>query len=100
LDIYSHILFEIIRQHKIQGLYYIGGLERISRFDLDLKICNIFNFNKKLIKPVSVDNINSTEKRPKDYSLNNNKAISILKTKFMSIDEGLNALRRLNISKL
>jgi dTDP-4-dehydrorhamnose reductase len=97
--IYDYNLCEIIlniaSQQSVQGIYHLGGEWKISRYDLGLKICEIFKFNKGLLIPISIDRLSTGEKRPSDCSLLVGKAKNIINNKMMSVDEGLLALKEL-----
>lgn len=87
------ILIELAKREDLQGLYHICGSQRLSRFELGLKLSKIFDFNKDLIIPISVDDFSFKDKRPKDCSMRNDKAKSVLKTKFWSVEEGLKNMK-------
>lgn len=57
-----------------QGIYHVVSPISITNYDTGLKICKLFNFDKKLMTPVRVDNDPSI-KRGKDLSLNTDKII-------------------------
>jgi len=78
---------------KRTGVYHVTGSERISRYDFAVKIAEVFNLNKNLIKRVKTKDLSWKAKRPKDSSLN----ISKLKNEniYMSnINEGLNKMKK------
>ena len=77
---------EII-QYRKTGIINIAG-ERVSRYELALKIKEKFNLDG-IIK--EVDNVKSwTAKRPFDSSLDISKAKKLLSVDFYSLDENLN----------
>jgi len=77
---------EII-QYRKTGIINIAG-ERISRYELALKIKEKFNLNG-IIK--EVDNVKSwVAKRPFDSSLDISRAKKLLSVDFYSLDENLN----------
>ncbi len=47
-----------------KGIYNIGGLEYLSRYDFALKIANVFKLDKSLINPITTDKLNQKAKRP------------------------------------
>jgi len=91
------ILIELSEFDTIQGLYNLCGSERLSRLEFGFQLCEIFGFNKKLIIPISVDDIEFKDKRPKDCSMSNEKSMNVLKTEFCSIKEGLVDMRKENV---
>lgn len=46
------------------GVYNIGGLEYLSRFDFAVKIAEVFGLNKNLINETTTDKLNQKAKRP------------------------------------
>lgn len=46
------------------GIYNIGGLEYLSRYDFAIKIAEIFNLDKNLINQTTTDKLNQKAKRP------------------------------------
>jgi dTDP-4-dehydrorhamnose reductase len=67
-------------KNNLKGIYHCAGSERISRYDFAIKIANIFNLDKSLIKKVSSVELNQLAKRPRDSSLVIEKAEHDLKT--------------------
>jgi dTDP-4-dehydrorhamnose reductase len=75
------------------GIYHVTGSERISRYDFALKVAEIFNLDKKLIKKVKTKDLNWKAKRPKDSSLNIDK-LKKLGIKMSNINEGLSKMKK------
>ncbi|MGE5682352.1 MAG: dTDP-4-dehydrorhamnose reductase [Bacillota bacterium] len=61
-------IYRIIEQKK-QGIYNIGGLEFLSRFDFTIKIADFFKLNKELIKPIRTCDLNQQAPRPLNSGL-------------------------------
>jgi dTDP-4-dehydrorhamnose reductase len=89
---FCDIIFEISLNDQIHGLYNICGTQRLSRFDLGLKISELFGFDKRLIIPVLVSNSALNEIRPRDCSMKNSKLKAAIKTKIQTIEEGLSEM--------
>lgn len=87
------ILLDLAKREDLQGVYHICGSQRLSRFEFGLKLSDIFGFTKEFIIPISVNEFSSKDERPKDCSMRNEKARSVLKTKFWSIEEGLKDMK-------
>ncbi|MBA4406826.1 dTDP-4-dehydrorhamnose reductase [bacterium] len=51
-------------EFKKEGIYNIGGIEMLSRFDFTLRIAEYFNLDKKLILPILTKDLNQTAHRP------------------------------------
>ena len=84
----SRMLIEIAKR-QIVGIIHLAGATRISRYEVAELVADKLNFDKKLLKPVNLDNMNWPAKRPKDSSLDVAKAFSILNEKPFIIDQGL-----------
>jgi len=85
----AEILFELY-ENKNYGLFNIVGSEKISKYDFAMKIAEIFNLDKSLIKKTTIDKFPFKAKRPKDISLNIEKVKRLLKkTKLLDAREGL-----------
>lgn len=61
-------IYKIIEQKK-QGIYNIGGLEFLSRFDFTLKIADFFKLRKDLIIPIETSELNQLAPRPLNSGL-------------------------------
>ena len=84
----SRMLIEIAKR-QIVGIINLSGATRISRYDVAELVADKLNFDKKLLNPVNLDDMNWPAKRPKDSSLDVAKAFSILNEKPFIIDQGL-----------
>lgn len=61
-------IYRIIEQKK-QGIYNIGGLEFLSRFDFTIKIADFFKLDKELVKPIKTCDLNQLAPRPLNSGL-------------------------------
>lgn len=89
------ILIELANRRDLQGIYHLGGPQRVSRLQFGWKLCDIFGFSRRLIQPIKMRSYISEYTRPKDCSLNSAKAMKILTTRFWTIDEGLEDMKSL-----
>lgn len=87
-------LLALFKYNK-KGIYHVAGIERINRFDFAKKIAEIFELDKKLIKPVISDKIKQIAERPKDTSLDISKAKKELNMDFLGVEEGLKKMKEL-----
>jgi len=94
IDNLCKILLEITKKDNLKGLFNICGPDRISRYEFGIQLSKIFEFDEELVIPISIDEFNFKDKRPKDCSMNNKKAMNVLETKFWSIEEGLKDMKR------
>ncbi|HRN93736.1 MAG: SDR family oxidoreductase [Chitinophagales bacterium] len=60
---------------KANGIFHLGGPQRISRYEFGLLAAKIFKLDSHLIMPCLQSEIKTTAPRPKDVSLNSTKAI-------------------------
>lgn len=67
--------------------------KKISKYDLAIMICNLFSFNKKLIKKGSSTDISFKASRPKDTSLSNEQAKKLLNNNFLSLNDSLKKIK-------
>lgn len=78
----------------LQGIYHTSGCERISRYDFARKIAEVFRLDASLINPVKMGELKAwIAKRPRDSSLNTQKAQGKLRIKPLNINEGLGKLK-------
>ena len=84
----SGMLIEIAKR-QIVGIIHLAGATRISRYEISELVAEKLNFDKKLLKPVTIKEMKWPAKRPQDSSLDVSKAFSILNEKPLNIDQGL-----------
>jgi dTDP-4-dehydrorhamnose reductase len=89
-DNLAELILELIERDET-GIFHASGSERISRFDFAIKIAEIFNLNKDLIKPITSDQLNWIAKRPMDSSLDTSKISRIEKP--LNIEDALTKMR-------
>jgi len=89
----AEMITEIL-ERKIVGTYHLAGATRINRYNFARLIAKTFNLNEKLIQPTTSTNLQWIAKRPRDSSLNINKAIQTLHNKPFNIEESLKILRK------
>jgi len=81
-----------------QGVIHLGGSEKISKFDFAKRLAKTFGEDESFIIPFNSENFGFKTKRPKDLSLSTERAKGILRTKLLSVDEGLEELKLLKES--
>lgn len=75
------------------GIWNAGGETVLNKYDFALKIAEVFNLDKKLIKPTTISELDYHANRPRDVSLNMNKLNSVgIYTK--NIEEGLIQMKK------
>jgi dTDP-4-dehydrorhamnose reductase len=89
----AEMLLEIT-ERKITGTLHTSGATRISRHEFALRLSKVFNLNTDLIKPATTDEIGWKAKRPKDSSLNTNKASTLLNAKPLKVNRALEMMKK------
>lgn len=88
----TEMLLEIT-ERKIAGTLHTAGATRVSRHEFALKLAEVFNLNKDLIKPATINEMTWRAKRPKDSSLNVSKARALLNAKPLKLNQALAIMR-------
>ncbi len=83
-----------IYENDKHGIFHVAGKTCVNRYEIGIKIAEVFGFDERLISTSTSDNSNWVAKRPNMCCLNINKMEKVLGVKSMSIDEGLNAMKR------
>jgi len=83
-----------IIEFRKTGVYNIGGKEFLSRFDFTLRIAEYFNLDKKLILPITTDELKQPARRPLKSGLLILKAETELGYKPHTISETLAAMKK------
>lgn len=84
---------KIIEFKKI-GIFNVGGIEFLSRYDFTLRIADYFNLDKKLITPIRTEELKQSARRPLKSGLIILKAETELGYKPHSIVESLAAMKK------
>ncbi len=79
----------------LSGIINIASRDRISKYDFALKLAQIFELDRNLIRPIGNNDAPGYEKRPLDVSLSVSKARKLLKTKLLSSEESISQLKKL-----
>lgn len=78
-----------LANHHYCGIIHLGGPQKVSRYEIGLMLCEIFDLDKKLLIPVKSAEIQLKVPRPLDCSLDISRARRILKTGFEDCMSGL-----------
>ena len=89
----AEAILEIWKQTK-SGRFHVCGKECINRFDFAIKVTQIFSLDKKLIQPITSEQLEQIAKRPKKSCLDITKAEKILKIKLLDINQGLLEMKK------
>jgi len=82
-----------IAERRLLGTFHLAGATRISRYDFARLIARKFNLDERLIQPIASNEISWIAQRPRDSSLNVEKASRTLKIKPLDIHRSLEILR-------
>lgn len=88
----AEAIMRIIEMDK-RGVYHTAGDERINRFKFAQNIADVFDLDSNLINPIKSTELIQKAKRPKDSSLNVEKAQRDLGIKMLNTVEGLNYMK-------
>lgn len=83
-----------IIEFKKTGIFNVGGIEFLSRYDFTLRIADYFNLDKKLITPIRTEELKQSARRPLKSGLIILKAETELGYKPHSIIESLAAMKK------
>ena len=78
-----------LMNHSYTGVIHLGGPQKVSRYEMGLMLCEMFDLDKNLLKPVKSAEIQLKVPRPLDCSLDISRARSILHTGFEDCKSGL-----------
>jgi len=99
-QIYSPVLNAVlaeaiheIYESEIDGIIHFSSLDAISRFEFGIMMADIFDFNKENIHPARMEDMPWKAKRPKDSSLNNDRALRTMTRKPITVSQELNLIR-------
>jgi dTDP-4-dehydrorhamnose reductase len=89
----------IIIDKNISGLFHSTGKTCVNRYELACNIAEVFNLDKKLIKPVSSMEKKQDAPRPPRTCLDSTKLEKSINYKFKELDEGLKFLLEKSLKK-
>jgi len=89
----AEMLLEIA-ERKITRILHTAGATKTSRYEFALKLAEVFNLNMNLVKPAELNDMVWRAKRPKDSSLNIDKARQTLRNRPLEINEAVEKMRK------
>lgn len=87
------LIWKIIEEKKDKEVYNIAGKDCISRYELALKVCEVFNLDSSLITPVKSDYFKNIAPRPKNTCFDTNKVEKEFSIRLLGIVEGLKRMK-------
>jgi|GEM_PF-77371 len=91
-DNLAEILLKLYEKNAF-GLFHVVGKDNVSRYELALKVAEVFNLDKSLIKPVTTLELRQAAIRPKKLKLSTKKLQRFLGIVPLGIDEGLKIVK-------
>jgi dTDP-4-dehydrorhamnose reductase len=82
-----HVIEKLIEK-KSTGIFHVVGSDFMSRYDMALKVANMFNLDKNMITPINSDELNLDAIRV-NVNLNNDKVFKETGIKMNNLTNGL-----------
>jgi dTDP-4-dehydrorhamnose reductase len=84
----------LIDAPEVRATFNLGGGERINRYAFGLKVCDIFELPKALLRPIEMSSMAGLAARPRDCSMNSAKIGAHLQMVPLTVEEGLRHMRQ------
>lgn len=83
-------------EKDLNGIFHIGGLQSLSKYEFMIRIAEIFGFDNSLIKKSSIESLNNNDhiRRPKDCSFDITKFINAINFKIPDLDNMLREFKK------
>lgn len=78
-----------LADNTYKGILNVAGKERCSRFDFARKVAGVFGLDEGLVLPSLLSESNLKAPRAKDSSLDVSKAMQLLRTDLLDVNDGL-----------
>ena len=89
----ANMILEVI-ERRIVGIYHLAGATRTSRYEFAKLIAKNFHLEGQLIIPILSNQLQWIAKRPKDSSLNTQKAQQTLRNKPLEVERAIEIMKR------
>ncbi len=90
----SLAILELAENAPSNETYHLGGSERLNRYEFGQKFCQIFDYDPKYLRAVTMDEMKSLAQRGADCSLNINKAQKLLSFRLSDVATGLEMMKK------
>jgi len=80
-------IMEQMLERNLAGIFNLGSRTSLSKFEFALLVAEVFNKDKFLVKPISIDDFSFAAKRGKNLSLNTQKLSQALGRALPSLEE-------------
>ena len=84
-------VIDVAIRRKLSGLYNCGSSDSCSKYEFALKIADRFGFDRRLIRPISIDDFEFRARRGKDLSFSTKKIEEALEYRMPTIDQSVDA---------
>jgi len=88
----GRMVCEVVEK-RLTGVFHLAGASRLSRYEFAKSLVEVFNLETELVTPVESAKISWVAKRPRDSSLNVDKALATLENKPLHIVDALNEMK-------
>jgi dTDP-4-dehydrorhamnose reductase len=95
----ARALLELAGDRRPNGLLHLGGNERVNRLDLARRIAVFHGFPPERIVPIDPTTLPGRANRPRDASMINTRARSLLRTPMLDLDAALSLIRDIQQSR-
>lgn len=93
----SQVILELVKK-DLSGLFHVGGSQICSKYEFALAVAEVFQLDRRLVEPIAVAASSLTAPRPRDTSLNSEKAVKMLGRPLPDLRTGLLRFRALRES--
>ncbi len=87
------MILEVL-ERRLTGTFHLAGFSRLSRYEFANHLARTFGLNAKLLRSATTREMLWLAKRPKDSSLNVDRAVQTLRNKPLEIGEALAKMKR------
>jgi dTDP-4-dehydrorhamnose reductase len=95
----AQVLLKVLEKGG-EGTYHVAGADCLSRFEMGLKVAEVFDLSPSLCMRGSVANAELAAKRGKDLCLSTQKVEGEFDIRMMSFEDGLKAMRSTDSSRV
>lgn len=88
----ARMVCEVVEK-RLTGVFHLAGASRLSRYEFARSLAEVFNLETGLIVPVESAKISWIARRPRDSSLNVDKALGMLENKPLRVVSALNEMK-------
>ncbi len=87
-----------LARHPENGIFHTAGRSCLSRYEFAIRLAKILGYPSKLISPVFTGELRQLAERPKNSCLRVEKAEGALGLRFMTVEEGIEEMKRQSLT--